>query len=166
MNGTGDAPALRHVYLHIGEGGVFFRPTVIHTVLGSCVAVVLHAPQHEATGLFHAFLPCCPGGQPEEGESAFRYVDTGIHFLVRLFARRGIATATLVAKLFGGAGALFCQGEETVGMRNVRVARATLAALDIPLVAEKVGGHSGCKIHVFSSTGEVLLRRLRSPVVS
>ena len=166
MNATGKAPALHQVYLHIGEGGVFLRPTVIHTVLGSCVAVVLHAPQHQATGVFHAFLPCCPGAELEDGEPAFRYVDTGIHCLIHLFARRSIPAAELVAKLFGGAGNMGIQGGESVGTRNVAVARATLAAQGIPILAECVGGRSGCKILVFSSTGEVLLRRLRSPMVS
>lgn len=155
--------ALPQRYLHIGEGGIFPRATLVQTVLGSCVAVVFHAPAHGVGGIFHAFLPTQPPTPPAEDEGAFRYVDAGTRLLARLFARRGIGPGAMVAKLFGGAVSLGLRPEEAVGAKNAAVARAVVAELGIPVVAERLGGATGCKLLFHTSSGEVLLRRLRGP---
>lgn len=149
-------------YLHIGQGGLFVRPTVVHTVLGSCVAVVLHAPEHQVGGIFHAFLPHQPAPPlDEDGNPPFRYVDAGTEHLVRLFARRGISPNALVAKLFGGAVSMGQKNDSAVGTRNAEAARSLMAELGIPVAAERLGGDCGSKLLFHSGTGEVLLKRLR-----
>ncbi len=150
-------------YLHIGEGGLFTRPTLVHTVLGSCVAVVLHAPSYAAGGIFHSFLPAAPQVPLAREEEAFRYVDTGTYFLVQLFLRCGIPRQALVAKLFGGAASLGLRPQETVGSKNTTMARAILAELGIPIVAERLGGATGIKLLFHTQSGTVLVKNLRNP---
>jgi chemotaxis protein CheD len=155
--------ALPQRYLHIGQGGIFLRPTLVQTVLGSCVAVVLHAKEYGVGGIFHAFLPNQPQCPLAEDEGAFRYVDAGTRLLARLFARSGIASSAIVAKLFGGSVSLGLRPEEAVGTKNAVAARAAVAELGIPVVAERLGGNTGYKLFFHTSSGEVLIKRLRGP---
>jgi chemotaxis receptor (MCP) glutamine deamidase CheD len=52
----GEAQAIEGIYLHPGQVWVSPKPRAITTILGSCVAVVLSAPQREARSQTFAAL--------------------------------------------------------------------------------------------------------------
>jgi chemotaxis protein CheD len=153
--------APRRVYLLPGTLYCAAEPTVVTTVLGSCVSVCLWHPLRRVAGINHFLLP--------SGERSLRYGDIAIPALVEEMVHLGCHVHTIEAKVFGGATVL--RGEPTshdVGPKNVELALEHLARLGIPVVAQRTGGRSGLSLRLFTATGEVLVRSVaeRRPVLT
>jgi chemotaxis protein CheD len=69
------------------------------------------------------------------------------------------------AKLFGGGAMFEVQGDpkQDIGARNISIARQLLAAADIPLLAEHVGGNAHRKLIFDLGSGHVWLARKPHP---
>lgn len=147
------------VYLRPGEFHYAGEPSVVTTVLGSCVSVTMFDRASRTSAICHALLP---EGNPTD---AFRYVDTSILKMLRIFSERGVARQQLEVKLFGGSGMLGIarggKGKGGIGSRNIEIARQVLAAEGLRISAADVGGERGRKLFFYTHTGEVLLKRLR-----
>ena len=147
---------LPSVYLKPGELHFATGPTVVTTVLGSCVSVTMFERASGAAAICHAVLP--------EGcdSDALRYVDTAIIRMLELFSARGMLSRRLEVKLFGGADMMIAGGSRIgVGRRNVEIARQVLAAEGLDVASADVGGTRGRKLFFYTHTGEVLLKRLQ-----
>lgn len=144
------------VHLGVGEGGFFAAPTLVRTVLGSCVAVTFYHPERRMGGIFHGLLPSWKDYEPAPpvGNQCYRYVDCAIERLVAEFANHGVPPRQLVAKAFGGANALFQENISVAG-RNAAVALETLARLGVRISASSVGGTKSRKLLFRTDTGEV-----------
>lgn len=132
--------AERQTYLHPGQLLFATDPTVVSTVLGSCVSVCLYDEDHKAGGVNHFLLPGGPAGNesPRFGESANA-------MLLARFREIGVQVSRLRAKVFGGAS----MGGSSAGdlaSRNVEVALAFLRTHGIPLVSQDTGGERGRKL--------------------
>lgn len=149
-------------FLNVAQGGVFDRPTVAHTVLGSCVSVTFFAPRHGLSAIFHALLPRSAEYRLHTPDATpYKFVDTAITTLVQRLGHRGVRPCDIECKVFGGSSALFAE-EISVGRRNVETAFATLAELGLRVAASNVGGERGRKIVFASSTGEIFVRLLNN----
>ncbi len=151
------------VTLHPGELFVATEPTLITTLLGSCVSVCLYCRASRAGAMCHGVMP----GQGGHQEESFRFVDTSVSYMVEVMARqRGFSCARLEAKLFGGAD-LFslkpspARQTSSIGTQNIQAARAVLQKHGVPVVTEQVGGDRGCKLFFYTHTGEVYLKHLQ-----
>lgn len=154
---------LNSLYLRPGEIYLAENPTVITTVLGSCISITMHARKIRAGAICHALLP--------EGESSsglYRYVDSSILNMIRMMGAFGVSRTALEVKMFGGADMLSANNNSGVkiGTRNIQVAREVLAAEGLTLAKEDVGGVLGRKILFHSHTGDVWLKRLRKGEVA
>ena len=154
------------VNLHPGELFVAKEPTLITTLLGSCVSVCLYCSAIKAGAMCHGVMPA----KPERDEESFRFVDTSVSYMVEVMARqRGFSCAALEAKLFGGADVLSLKlglGRErpTIGAQNIQAAKAALRKHGVPIVTEHIGGDRGCKLFFYTHTGDVYLKLIpRSP---
>ena len=150
------------VNLHPGELFVARRPTLISTILGSCVSVCLFCARQKIGAMCHGVLPVSPN---QDSADSFRFVETSIHYMVACLTsdRKLCNRAGLIAKIFGGADVLTVRpasagGLPSVGSLNIQAARAALEREDVPVLVEKVGGVVGCKMFFYTHTGEVLLR--------
>lgn len=157
-----DCRGLPHVYMLVGQGGIYKTPTVVQTVLGSCVSVTMFCGKYKWGGIFHALLPRIgdfsgAGDSPER----FRYVDSSIRALLREFARHGIYADSLECKIFGGASPLHQDSDASAGRRNVEAALETLAGLGVKVAASSVGGNVGRKLFFRTDTGLVLQKRFQ-----
>ncbi len=144
-------------YLLPGEVLISETPAVVSTVLGSCVALTIHAPGHNLGAICHAMLPL--GG---DGES-FRYVDVSFRYMLHYFDQLGIPRSALITKLFGGACVLYGNNlgrSMTVGEQNIRTALALLTQEGLRPLSQDVGGILGRKLIFYPHTGEVFLKRL------
>jgi len=144
--------------IFLRQGTTFCTPTpsVVSTVLGSCVAVSLWDIDLHVGGLNHYVLP----HRMQELLSA-RFGDVAIDQLLHGMARLGCRVASLRAKIYGGAEVLpFGAGGDTVGNQNVRIALELLQHHGIPIVGRHTGGHTGMLIRLYTVTGDVLMRRL------
>lgn len=151
-------------FLLPGEIGVYERPAVISTVLGSCVAITLHSPGRGIGGICHAMLPL--GG--EKGN--FKYVDRALEHLLERFGRFGVVVSQLQVKVFGGSDMFGTEGDRplsnSIGAKNVEAALGMLDRLGLVPLAADVRGSCGRKLFFLSHTGDVYLRVLNNSVGS
>ena len=152
---------LPEAWLQPGEFCLARRPTILKTLLGSCVGVTFWSQRLGAGALCHGVLPKCPPAvRAAEG---YRYVDFAICDLARRFEALGVLRSEVQIKVFGGADVLAVSAtsqKTTVGEQNWQTALEVLRDQDFKVSASDLGGSVGRTIQFHTGTGEVLLRRL------
>jgi chemotaxis protein CheD len=153
------------VYLPPGGLYVAERPTIVSTILGSCVSVCIWSPRLKAGGVCHAMLPkrSMSSVLPVKEEETFKFVDCAVAGLIKRFEAMGADTEGLHVKLFGGSNMFNLNDEdtallETVGRQNIKAAVEIIESFNLNLVASDVGGHSGRKIKFLTHTGAVFMQ--------
>ena len=140
------------------------RPLV--TVVGSCLALVISAPDWSISGMVHTIYPSRSRRLPEAGKASRLFVDEAIEDLLSQFTGLGILRSQLVLKLFGGASiTVQVDGRAPLvspGDANLTVARRVIAEAGLVITAEDVGGRQGRKVILHPRTGEVRVKRLSS----
>jgi chemotaxis receptor (MCP) glutamine deamidase CheD len=144
--------------IHIGGIYASNEPSVVRTVLGSCIAVCLRDPVARVGGMNHFMLPDAHG---DDAESA-RYGVNAMELLINRCMREGADRSRLEAKVFGGGHVLRTRNHaENVPRRNIRFAFKFLETEGIKVVSQDVGGQAARIVMFFTDTGKVLLKRLR-----
>ncbi|MBI9080344.1 MAG: chemotaxis protein CheD [Pseudodesulfovibrio sp.] len=165
MKGLGQG--LPKVFLQTGDCFFGVQPTLVTTVLGSCVAVIMHAPKHGIGTICHAFLPDSSEGKRDKDSEPqiCRFVDTALQNMLESLDRIGVPRRDLVIKMFGGSSGIAVRGMEyssyDIGRRNVEMAKKLLRFARLDIAVKDVGGNQGRKILFHTQTGEVWLKRLR-----
>ncbi|HOP41774.1 MAG TPA: chemotaxis protein CheD, partial [Geobacteraceae bacterium] len=73
------------IFLKPGEMHFAVNPTIVTTVLGSCIAVTMYSKELHTGAICHAILPEeLMTGDP------YRYVDSSIRAMLQRFQRHGI----------------------------------------------------------------------------
>jgi len=158
-------PTLPEIYLRPGELFLAHEPTIIRTILGSCVGVTFWSEKLGVGALCHAMLPRVPklsSTSPTLADGR-GYVDFCIFDLARQFDDLGARRSEIQVKLFGGADVLALEttaAKPTVGKLNCEAAVEVLQSEGYDVAASSLGGTVGCKILFHTGSGEVLLRRL------
>lgn len=136
------------------------KPTIIHTILGSCVAVCLYDKAIKLGGINHYMLPLWNGN----GLASPKFGNIAIEKLYQNLINKGAQPNNIIAKVFGGAEVLETSGFShfNVGSRNILIAQEMLEELRITIVAQSTGGKNGRKIIFNSMTGEVSQRYVKS----
>lgn len=134
--------------------------TMMTMALGSCLGVVLYDETTNIGGLAHVMHP--KRELVKNNANKAKFVDSAITLMLSRMIKRGARRERIVAKIFGGArmfkNVMGSPGVLQIGEKNVESAREKLAELDIPMVAEDVGGDQGRTISFNVSDGTVLLR--------
>lgn len=147
------------IYLYPASLIVPSPPAVVHTILGSCVAVCLFDPKKNQGGINHYMLPLWNG----QGLASPKYGNIAIEKLLDKLLAIGSKKENIVAKIFGGGEVLeTINNHFNVGARNIVIAHEILNSLGIPIVSKSVGGKLGRKIIFNSKTGEVTQRYIKS----
>ena len=159
---------MAELYVQPGESHLVTAPTMIRTLLGSCVGVTFRCARLGIAALCHPMLPTAPKAtssgvqNPAPGP---RFVDFAILDLIRQFEARGARRDEIEIKLFGGADVLIVNNPDesrpTVGKLNAEMAVKLLDREGLEVRASCLGGDTGYFIHFNTETGEVLLRRLK-----
>ncbi|WP_348263386.1 chemotaxis protein CheD [Telmatobacter sp. DSM 110680] len=157
------APDLPEFYLQPGEWRIVRSPSILKTVLGSCVSATFHAPRLATSAMCHPMLPthsAKPLVRPDK-DAACRYVDYVIREIAHQFDSLGATRREVEVKLFGGADVLASSRKNpTVGSMNAETALRVLQDEGFQLLASRLGGSCGIFIEFQTGTGEVLLRKL------
>jgi chemotaxis protein CheD len=159
---------LQVIYLKAGEMHYSDKPSLVITVLGSCLSVTMHDRRTGVGGICHGLLPVCSDQAhcPAGCSQGFRFVDCSIRQMLRLFENAGSRRRDMEVKCFGGADMFSRRIEKTcvvsVGRQNITTAEETLTREGLRIVKQDVGGLGGRKIFFYTHTGEVLLKRLSS----
>lgn len=143
--------------IHIGDVFAGSRPTVVRTVLGSCIAVCLRDPAAKVGGMNHFMLP--RAAQDQQGGA--RYGVHAMELLINACMKHGGDRRCLEAKVFGGGHVLRIRRTESdVPQSNIRFILHFLRTENIPLVSSDLGGSVAREVYFFTDNGRVLLKRL------
>lgn len=155
------------VYLKAGEIHCMGAPSLVTTVLGSCVSVTMYSSRLGIGAICHALLPACPNMQTCAAapcREGFVYVDCSIRQMVKLFDKAGANRSDIEVKCFGGSD-MFSRliekpGIVSVGQQNIESAKTCLKREGFVITSQDTGGMRGRKLFFNTHTGEVMLKRL------
>ncbi|HAJ57532.1 MAG TPA: chemotaxis protein CheD [Candidatus Omnitrophica bacterium] len=137
-------------------------PSVIRTVLGSCVAICLYAPSLKVGGMLH-FVMAYSSPHKEQLRCA-RYCDTGLQELIKqMRAYYKVGAEGLTAKIFGGAHVIKAISNP-IGEENIAAARQFLDNHGIKIAASRTGGGKGYRIEFDVASGKVSCQVFGEPV--
>lgn len=146
------------LFLKPGELTVTETPTQVSTVLGSCIALTFFNPRLKYGAICHAMLP------QGRDKSSYKYVNEAFDYMLGRFSLAGIERYEIEVKLFGGSEVLArttARTSLTVGRQNIDEAKKLIEQEGLTLHASNIGGPLGRKLHFYTHTGEVLLKRLQ-----
>lgn len=132
------------------------RPSYIHTVLGSCIAVCIYDMKNGISGMNHYLLPLWNN----DGLQSPKYGNIAIPKLIEGMEAVGCQRKDMVVKIFGGASPNDMQHTNEnmmIGKRNYQIAVDIIQQYNIKIVAQDVGGIRGRKIVMDSLTGKIQL---------
>jgi len=139
-------------FLYPGAIYVSHEPSMITTILGSCIAVCLYDPVLQVGGMNHFMLPLWNG----QGLASPRYGNIAIDKLISKLEGLGSLRANMKAKVFGGGEIIATNiNQFMIGERNIRIAKDLLHEEGIPITGSSTGGKLGRKIIFNTQTGEV-----------
>jgi len=151
-----DAGDRVQVYLHAGQLHAAAVPTVITTVLGSCVSVCLYDPAAKIGGMNHFLLPL-----HVERDRSPRFGTVAVPALIEAVVRAGASRGALVAKVFGGASVIGGMSHgRRLGDENAALALRLLAEARVPVLDQDVGGNRGRKLVFMVDEGTAWVRTL------
>ena len=161
------------VTLYPGELHIANMPTVIWTVVGSCLAIIFYHAPSRLGAIAHAQLgtpadfggiscsDTCPNPcfAKVSGENPFKYVSCCIHYMTNAFRKKNIPTREIEVKLFGGSNILGVSNVmKTVGETNIEIAYETLGQCRLTVTSMDLGGKKGRTLYFYSDTGEVFVK--------
>ena len=132
-------------------------PTVIRTILGSCVGICIYDRMKKIGGMAHVLLPNDTTG----GVAIEKYADTAVPHLVNLLIKAGGKKEYFSAKIAGGASMFKFVSNLSLGQigeRNVETTKIALEKLGIPLLEEDVGGSAGRVIDFYLQDGHLKVK--------
>lgn len=138
-------------------GYIYFtkEPTLITTVLGSCVSVALFDTKKKIGGMNHYKFPL-----PENPEDRTAlYGGPAIYKLLHLMFDNGAKKDSMNAQIFGGAvNENFTNND--ISVKNVDIAEKMLQNYSIRVISRDTGGNLGRKIIYNTSTGEAVIMKV------
>ena len=151
-----------NVKIHIGEIYTSAEPTVIETILGSCVSVCLFDPVKKTGGMNHILLP--GKADLEKFDDTTRYGINAMEVLINSMMKLGSRRKNILSKIFGGAHIIkSIDMHMSPGPKNVRFVEDFLQLEEIPIISRNTGGNNGRKIFFHTHTGDVILKTLANP---
>ena len=150
------------VKIHIGQYYASKDPAIISTILGSCVSVCLYDPKTKIGGMNHILRV---GEDMTAFDESARYGINAMELLINRMLALNADRRSLRAKVFGGGKVLVGNGDNGVfspGDANVKFAFYFLETEKIPIDGYNIGGNFARKIELNTSTGEVLMRKIKA----
>lgn len=144
-------------YLEPGYVYMSRLPSVIQTVLGNCVSVCLWDCVSRIGAMNHFLYPT----MKDAAEATTIYGNVAVFVLLKMMKHAGCRNENLVAHILGGARSPLNQ-EETIGDKNVKIAKQYLNRREIEVVSEDVGGTIGRKIMFDTSTGHIAVLKVHN----
>lgn len=151
---------LRH--LEPRECLITAKPTLLSTILGSCLALTVFDPTTKVGGMTHAFLPTIE--EYPDDQDVCKFVDSSIMHMFAMLKRKNVDIEGVEIKLFGGGEVLTASGDDSgrlsVGRRNVETALQELSKGGLRITASDTGGRTGRKLLFLTHTGGAWVKKL------
>lgn len=150
------------IFLHPGDLYFGRAPTIISTLLGSCVAATLWHPKEKIGGMCHIVLPESP-----EDVCEMRYGDCAIAEFVKQATKFNTITKDYEVHIYGGSDMfpnMQKSAEMKIGNRNIEKVKELLRLYRFYIKEIDTGGSNSRKIKLDLSDGSVWARQTSKPV--
>jgi chemotaxis protein CheD len=152
MSSSAESSAVNLIPVRMGELVVSKSARDAFSVIGigSCVAVILIAPERRAAALAHVVLPEARVTGGREAPPG-KFADTAVDAMLKGLRPLRVKPEDTYAMLVGGAtmfGHTHSSKLAGVGRRNVEAAKIELSKRGIGVASEEVGGTIGRSVHV------------------
>ena len=154
---SGSNAPLIDCYLPPGHIYLSHDPSLIWTVLGSCVAVALWDSRKMLGGMSHFLYPYTDDSR----KATARYGNVAVRYLVKMFLDDGAKGKNLKAQLFGGAESNSAECSK-IAKENLQTARMILKKYHIGIVSEDTGGCMGRKIVYNTQKNEAVVYKVNA----
>jgi chemotaxis protein CheD len=153
-------PEIVEKTIYIGEVFAAREPTIIKTLLGSCVAVCLWDPVTRVGGMNHFLLP---RSLQESTDDSARFGVHAMDLLICEMLKAGADRSRLRAKVFGGAHVLaVAEEEDGIPSQNITFALEFLKRDGFKLTGSDLGGYLPRRVHFQTDTGRAFVQRVVS----
>ncbi len=125
------------------------------TVLGSCIAACIRDPFAGVGGMNHFLLP----DGASASDAPLRYGAYSMEKLINDILKMGGQKNRLEVKVFGGGNVI--ESSAMIGDKNVNFIKKYLKQEEIKISQEDLGGTSARRIHYFTDTGKVMMRKIK-----
>jgi chemotaxis protein CheD len=151
----------KKISIHVGELYASKTPAIIHTLVGSCVAVCLFDSANQIGGMNHILLP--GRADMKTFDAPARYGIHAMELLINKMMKLGADRKQFIAKIFGGAHLLpSISYENGVGRKNVDFVTEFLRNECVRILNQDTNGHESRRIYFHTDSGEVFLKRISS----
>ncbi len=150
MKNVSNSPVAQNYFLKPGFIYVSPKPTMISTVVGSCIAVCVFDCKQKIGGMNHFQFPVVRSAR----HATARYGNVAVSTLINLMIKEGSKNEHLEAQIIGGGYNPEIE-DKNVGRENIKIAKRILAKKGVHLVSEDVGGEKGRKIIFNTNTNEL-----------
>jgi chemotaxis protein CheD len=169
-------PNCADVYLPAGQFHFGGGPLRVHTLLGTCVAIMLWHPAKRIGGMCHYLLPERMANAPKDGAGPGLYADDVMGLIAGALHGSQTRAEEYVVKIAGG-GNMFpehlvdraCRADactaarratcQSIGCKNSSAGRTLLYAAGFTISAENLGGHGSRQVIFDLSCGDVWIKR-------
>lgn len=153
MPGSWEVEEFRY---HLQPGYIFTstEPALISAVLGTCVAVCIWDRRLKTGGMNHFLFP----RTGRRAKTTPQFGNVALTALIRMMLSQGSRIQDMEAQIFGG-GRRSLNDSESVGVKNVKIARKLLKKNGIPVVSEDVGGIKGRRVLYHTGTNETIIMK-------
>lgn len=150
----------KEVRVGIADLNVVISPDRLITVgLGSCIGIAIHDKYSNIAGLAHIMLP--DSTQFSNVTNPLKFADLAIPLLIEKMIKQGANKRHMKAKIAGGASMFNFPDKKMmtdIGARNGEAVKVALEKVNIPLIAEDIGGNKGRTMILNANNGMVQIR--------
>jgi len=150
----------KDIIVGIGDLNTVLPPRKITTIgLGSCIGIALYDRINKVAGLAHIMLPFSTEFTGDI--KPMKFADKAIPMLVEQMKAYGADIRKTNARIAGGA-KMFAFGSTNplmeIGNRNSEAVKKVLRDLNLPIIAEDLGGNVGRTMILEADTGRLLIK--------
>ena len=162
-----DFPAMaddsyKRITIHIGGYYVSKEPSVVKTILGSCISVCLFESENKIGGMNHFMLPESKDLDNLDDYNNTRYGIYATEVTLNDILKLGGKKSNITAKVFGGGNVLpgVTSNVLKIADKNINFAKKFLSDENIPIISEDIGGNSPRKVFFFNTENKIMLKKL------
>ncbi len=149
--------------IYAGEIYISKQPTLVTTVVGSCIAFCVWDRRLRIGAMSHFALPSTDMIHSPNKKDSYYCGNIAIKALFREFKKMGSHPQDIVVKLAGGAKVLGTV-DSTIGQRNIEMSREICSEYAIKIAGESVGGNTGTKVRFDTASGDLYIQNLAHSV--
>ncbi len=152
----------KRITIHIGGYYVSKEPSVVKTILGSCISVCLFESENKIGGMNHFMLPESKDLDNVDDYNNTRYGIYAMEVIMNEILKLGGKKSNITAKIFGGGNVLpgLTSNVLKIADKNINFAKKFLSDENIPIITEDIGGNTPRKVFFFNTENKIMLKKL------